>query len=445
MSGGNQDANILDMSDEEFLKQGGASAAPAPSTATTTDDDEEARRQKEQEDKDAEEAARLAAEQAAATAAAEGAKSQEELDAEEAARKEAEEATAKAAKEQEEADAAAKAAGTGDDPAKGAKPDDDKAVADDKGTKDSKGGEQDPAQKGNEDGKAAGPEGKAAAVDYQKEYERILAPFTANGRTIKVENAEEAIRLMQMGANYNKKMAGMKPHLAVLKLLENNGLLDQEKLSFLIDLDKKNPEAISKLVKDSGIDPLDISAEKAGGYKAGTHKVHPTEVELDQVLDEIKDSPKHAAVLDLVGNQWDGPSKQVIAAQPQLLKVINGHMENGIYDLIAPELERQRLFGGLNGLSDLEAYRQVGDAMAKDGKFDHILKPAGQPGQGGTQTPVAKAVVQPKPKSAEDSKREEQRRAAAPAKAAAPAGKAKSDFDPLALSDEEFLKINSKR
>lgn len=443
MSGGNSDANILDMSDEEFLKQGGASAAPAPSaTATTNDDDEESRRQKEQEDKDSEEAARLAAEQAAATAAAEGAKSQEELDAEEAARKQAEDDAAKAAKAQEEADAAAKAAGTGDEPGK-----DDKSVTDNKSAKGDEGEKKaDPSKTDpGTDGKAAGPEGKAAAVDYQKEYERILAPFTANGRSIKVENADEAIRLMQMGANYNKKMAGMKPHLAVLKLLENNGLLDQEKLSFLIDLDKKNPEAISKLVKDSGIDPLDISAEKAGGYKAGTHKVHPTEVELDQVLDEIKDSPKHAAVLDLVGNQWDGPSKQVIAAQPQLLKVINGHMENGIYDLIAPELERQRLFGGLNGLSDLEAYRQVGDAMAKDGKFDHILKPAGQPGQGGTQTPVAKAVVQPKPKSADDSKREEQRRAAAPAQAAAPAGKAKSDFDPLALSDEEFLKLHSKR
>lgn len=434
MSGGNSDANILDMSDEEFLKQGGAAAAPAPS-ATANDDDEEARRQKEQEDKDAEEAARLAAEQAAATAAAEGAKSQEELDAEEAARKQAEDDAAEAAKAQEKAD-------TGNDAAK-----DEQSVADDKSVKGDEGEKKvDPTKTDpGTDGKAAGPEGKAAAVDYQKEYERILAPFNANGRSIKVENADEAIRLMQMGANYNKKMMGMKPHLAVLKLLENNGLLDQEKLSFLIDLDKKNPEAISKLVKDSGIDPLDISAEKAGGYKAGTHKVHPTEVELDQVLDEIKDSPKHAEVLDLVGNQWDGPSKQAVAAHPQVLKVINGHMENGIYDLIASEMERQRLFGSLNGLSDLEAYRQVGDAMAKDGKFDHILKPAGQPGQGGTQTPVAKTVVEPKPKSADDSKREEQRRAAAPAKAAAPVGKTKADFDPLALSDEEFLKLNSKR
>ena len=87
---------------------------------------------------------------------------------------------------------------------------------------------------------------------------------------------------MQMGANYNKKMAALKPNLKLLKLLENNGLLSEEKLSFLIDLDKKNPDAITKLVKDSGLDPLEMDVSKSD-YKPNTYTVHDREVELDSV------------------------------------------------------------------------------------------------------------------------------------------------------------------
>ena len=89
-------------------------------------------------------------------------------------------------------------------------------------------------------------------VDYKAEYDRLVAPFKANGREITVKSVDDAIALMQMGANYNKKMSALKPNLKLMKLLENNGLLDETKIGFLIDLEKKNPDAINKLIKDSG-------------------------------------------------------------------------------------------------------------------------------------------------------------------------------------------------
>ena len=63
-------------------------------------------------------------------------------------------------------------------------------------------------------------------IDYKAEYERLTQSFKANGKEIAVANVDEAISLMQMGANYNKKMAALKPNLKLLKLLENNKLLD---------------------------------------------------------------------------------------------------------------------------------------------------------------------------------------------------------------------------
>ena len=275
------------------------------------------------------------------------------------------------------------------------------------------------------------PEKKEAdSLDYKAEYNRLLAPFKANGRDIAVKSVDDAIALMQMGANYNKKMAALKPNLKLLKMLENHGLLDEAKLSYLIDLDKKNPDAINKLMQESGLDPLDLDAEKAGAYKPSTYKVDDREVELDAVLDEIQHTEAYNRTLDIVSRQWDGSSKQVIADTPQILKVINAHVQSGIYDLISQEVENERTFGRLQGLSDIEAYRQVGDKLHAQGKFAHLVAPE--------QTkPTAPVVVSPKPKMGNEDKLREKKRAASATKPVA-ASPGKADYNPLALSDEAF-------
>lgn len=277
-------------------------------------------------------------------------------------------------------------------------------------------------------------EKETQAVDYEAEYKRLLAPFKANGREIQVKSVDDAVALMQMGANYNKRMAALKPNLKMLKLLENNGLLSEEKISYLIDLEKKNPAAINKLVKDSGLDPMDLDAEKAGEYKPKIHSVDDREIDLDTVLDEIQETPTYTQTLEIVSKKWDGASKQTIASTPQLLKVINDHVANGIYGLINQEVERERMFGRLNGLSDIEAYRKVGDAINARGGFNHLVSNQGKP----NQEPV---VVQPKPKAPADDKLNEKRRAASSTKPANVSTAAASDFNPLALSDEEFSRL----
>lgn len=281
-------------------------------------------------------------------------------------------------------------------------------------------------------------EENTAAVDYEAEYKRLLAPFKANGREISVKSVDDAVTLMQMGANYNKKMAALKPSLKLMKLLENNGLLSEEKISYLIDIEKKNPNAIQKLVKDSGIDPMDFDAEKAGEYKPKIHTVDDREMDLDTVLDEIQDTPSYNQTLQIVSKSWDGASKQVVANTPQLLKVINDHVANGIYNIISEEVERERVFGRLNGLSDIEAYRQVGDAIQARGGFNHL-------GNAQAKTVQAPVVVQPKPKKVEDDKLNEKRRAASSTKPANTSQASNDDFNPLSLSDEEFAKFAAKR
>ena len=267
----------------------------------------------------------------------------------------------------------------------------------------------------------------AGEVNYKAEYERLLSPFKANGREMKVDNVDEARTLMQMGANYNKKMAALKPSFRIIKTLENNDLLDEEKVNFLVDLvSKKKPEALSKFIKDAGIDPYDLNTDESTDYKPESHLVSDQEMELDEVLREIQTTDSFEKTMSEITGKWDQASKQVLLGNPQLIAAINEHVGSGIYDQIMAVVEKERLLGRLVGLSDLEAYKQVGDAIQARGGFAQPTEP----------TPKRTAGQDPKTKS--------RKRAAAPTKGR-PAKTGGPDVNPLALSDDEFEKMISSK
>ena len=269
---------------------------------------------------------------------------------------------------------------------------------------------------------------KKDSVDYKAEHDKLLSPFRANGKDIQVDNVDDAITLMKMGANYNKKMQGLKPNLKLIKMLENNGLLDESKISHLIDLSKKNPDAIKKLIKDSGIDPLDIDVKDDAEYTPNTYTVDDKEVELDTVLSGISDSPKFKDTIDIISNKWDEPSKTMLVDNPGIISVINQHVELGIYDKISAVVDKERMLGKLNGLNDLQAYKQVGDAINAQGGFGS--KPES------TLKTVTKATTEKKP---DDTKLKNRKKAASHTKSTT-AKKGNTSFNPLALSDEDFEK-----
>ena len=267
------------------------------------------------------------------------------------------------------------------------------------------------------------PSEKSATIDYKKFYEKIMTPFKANGKVITLKTPEEAIQLMQMGANYTRKMQAIAPYKKTLLMLENNGLLDEDKLSFLIDLDKKNPEAIKKLIKDAGIDPMDIDTSTEPQYKEGSHKVSNEEAAFMTVLDDLKQSQDGMQTIKEINSNWDDASKNILWSSPDIMRTIHQQRENGVYQLIVDEMERQRTLGNISPETPfLVAYKQIGDALVANKQ---------------------KAVPQPvavKAKTVKTStvKNNEKAKAAAPNRTTPSAPK--RFINPLAMSDEEFLK-----
>ena len=283
-----------------------------------------------------------------------------------------------------------------------------------------------------------------SSPDYEGFYKQIMTPFKANGKTIELRNPAEAIQLMQMGANYTRKMQEVSGHRKVLQMLENNGLLDEGKLSFLIDLDKRNPDAIKKLVKDSGLDPMEIDTSEASAYREGNHRVTDEEVSFQSTLESFNSSDSGKDTIQTVHKTWDQASKEVLWKTPEILTVMHEQMQTGVYPRIAAEIDRQRTLGKLQpNVMFLQAYRDVGEEMSKANAFADLLEPKPEANRGNTQgkaAVVATRVATPKPALANS----EKANAASPTRTT-PSVSSNKLVNVLAMNDDDFMKQMASR
>jgi hypothetical protein len=208
-------------------------------------------------------------------------------------------------------------------------------------------------------------------IDYKAKYEELMAPFRANGKDIKVETPEDLLRLAKMGVGFNARMTALKPIRKVAKMLENAGLMDEEKISYLIDLSNHNPDAINKLIKQSGINPLDIDTESTDGYKPNTYTVDDRQLDFDEALIDLKQSPTLQATLDVVSNKWDEASRRKLYDTPREIQKLDSQIQAGIFDKIMERVENEKILGRIpSSVSDIEAYNFIGNKMNEEGAFN---------------------------------------------------------------------------
>lgn len=285
------------------------------------------------------------------------------------------------------------------------------------------------------------PAAETAPVDYKAFHDQVMAPFQANGKTIQLRSVDEAIQLMQQGANYTRKMQAIAPHRKVLMMLENNGLLDESKLSRLIDLEKKNPDAIRALVKEAGIDPLDIDVHGESTYTPGNHAVPDEAIAFQTTLDEVSSTPDGQETVREITASWDPESKAELWKDPSILGTIHQQRISGVYDRVVAEIERQRTIGAIPAnVSLLNAYRVIGERMTQAGAFQDLVAAQQAAQHPAVQHPVATRVASAKPAVTNSGKVS----AAAPTRTATPR-RAEAFINPLAMSDDEFMKQFANR
>ena len=282
---------------------------------------------------------------------------------------------------------------------------------------------------------------EAAQVDqYKSLYEKVMAPFKASGKTIQLKDPEEALELIKKGVDYTRKTMEIAADRKFLVMLEKNQLKDEAKLSFLIDLANKNPAAITKLITDSGVDPLDIDTSAPSNYSPGNHSVSDDEIRFTETLTEVNSTPEGQQVVQRIFSGWDQASQGHMWKEPEAMRVLLAQKQSGVFDIVEGEVERRRLLGQIPAsTSYLDAYRYVGLELGQAGAFNHL--PAFQSQGAAAQHPAATSPIATRAASTVAKPAADPTvRAAAPTRPTARMS-SKPTIDDLAdLSDEEFLK-----
>lgn len=200
-------------------------------------------------------------------------------------------------------------------------------------------------------------------------FNKITGPIKADGREQQVRSADDAVRLMQMGINYSRRMQELKPVKALGQMLQDNGLADPQKLNFLIDLSKGKPEAIQKLLADHKIDPMDLDTSKTNEYRPANYQLDEKHMVFKEAIDMMMTTDNGKTIISDINQGWDKESKDALLERPSIFQNILDQKNSGIYDKIKTELDYQRSLGYLQGVPYIQAYHQVGIAMEKAGAF----------------------------------------------------------------------------
>ena len=188
---------------------------------------------------------------------------------------------------------------------------------------------------------------------------------------------------------------------------------------------------------ESGIDPLEIDTSVPAAYQASNHTVTDEELGFRSVLDEVCASPEGQQTVATINSTWDQVSKERLWKDPSLISVFHQQRENGIYARITSEVDRLKALGQIPvGTTFLDAYKLVGDHLHKSNAFADLVKPS--PSNQAVQTPavptpVAVKTVTPKAPVVNPAV------AAASTPRSTPK-RAQTIVNPLAVSDEDFMK-----
>lgn len=254
-------------------------------------------------------------------------------------------------------------------------------------------------------------------ISYEEAYNTIFKPFKANGKEITPRTPEDVVSLMQMGANYTKKMQLLAPMRKTVESLRQAEISDED-LNFLIDIHKGDKEAIKKLLGKHEVDPMELDLDETN-YVPKNNIISDADVEYYNTLEDIKDSlPK---IQEIITNKWDTKSKEMILKDPNLMKALHEEIQMNRFDVVQSRLETEKTFGRFKGKSDVEAYIELVTKMVNEEANN-------------TSTPANKKTSQ---KSIPDKSK------AAPTRSKpGKQGSTLTEEDILNMPEEEFMKLS---
>ncbi len=248
-----------------------------------------------------------------------------------------------------------------------------------------------------------------------------FAPLKVSGKNIPINSLEELYTLASGGASVTQKFQEIAAHKKSIAIMKSHGLTEAD-LSMLVEVRGGNKDALASLVKQSGIDSLDVTDEVSEGYQPGQYVPSDQQMNLQEVQGLISQDEEYGTTQNIVNNLMDEKSQNTLVQNPNMIRGLHEDVKSGAYERVSAHAEKLKLMDG-GTRSDMEYYVQA----AQEG-----------PPQQQQEAPLAQPQV-PAKKAKPDNRSE--KRAAGSTK---PGVQTPAIADLNDMSDEELMSYREK-
>lgn len=271
--------------------------------------------------------------------------------------------------------------------------------------------------------------------DTETEVTSQVHKFKANGKDYEFTSAElveQFPKIFGQAMDYTKKMQTIKPWRKTIDAIEG-AKLSHEDINLMIDVMKGDKEAITEVLRRTGVDTLELDTEKDSQYVAKDYGRDDNTLTIEGIIGEISQDPEYSTTKSILSaGGWDDSSWKVISGNPEMIRLLHEDVKSGMYATLQPAAEKLKVYDG-GKKSDLDYYKE-----AATSHFNKVAKQEAAERQRtvleAEQERLAQVKVQTQKRNA-TKEASTKRKAAAPTKVA---GSGTKVVDYLGDNDEAF-------
>jgi galactitol-specific phosphotransferase system IIB component len=198
---------------------------------------------------------------------------------------------------------------------------------------------------------------------YEDFYKQVTSEYVANGRVMKgFDDPKKIIQAQQMAAGFSEKMKSFKKYRPFINPLKEKGIIDNpDKFNLMLNALDGDKEAVKKLLKDNGIDPLELDMETID-YKPKNQLASDIEVAFEDVLDTANQYGVADKVQQVISKEWDDSSVIELLEDPESSADLVDHLSSGVYDLVQERIAQKKMadpYGAYSSKKAIDQYREA--------------------------------------------------------------------------------------
>jgi hypothetical protein len=204
------------------------------------------------------------------------------------------------------------------------------------------------------------PSSDEADEDDEEEQPVQSYKFRANGKDYEFSSEEivdQFPKIFGQAMDYTKKMQTIKPWRKTIDAIEG-AELNHDDVSLMIDVLKGDKDAITEVLKRTGIDTLELDTETESKYVAKDYGRDDSALAIKDIVEDISQDVEYATTHNVLSKQWDESSWNVMAQNPEMIRLLHTDVKSGMYDTLQPIAEKLKVYDGAKK-SDLDYYKEA--------------------------------------------------------------------------------------